>query len=58
MEGDFRRGRKSNVFSGTFRSFGVAIRPDGLLRDLFCVLDTDPRPGISFFREGRSRFRA
>jgi len=24
----------------------------------FLVLDFDPRPGLSFFREGRQRFRA
>jgi len=34
------------------------IRPEGLLRGSFLVLDLDPRLDLSFFREGRCRCQA
>ena len=34
------------------------IRPEGLLRGSFLVLDIDPRLDLSFFRDGRCRCQA
>jgi len=40
------------------QSWAVKIPPVGLLRSHLLVLDIDPRPGLSFFRDGEYRFRA
>jgi hypothetical protein len=34
------------------------IRPEGLLCGSFLVLDIDPQPGLSFFRDGICRCQA
>jgi hypothetical protein len=53
-----REKNSSRVFRTIFRSFATMRRPGGILRGPFYILDFDPRPGISFFRDGRYRFRA
>ncbi len=54
----FERGRRSIVFREAFRSSATQMSPAGPSHDSFLVIDFDPRPGLSFFRERRQRFRA
>ena len=51
-------GRRPIVFRQVFRSSATKMSPAGPSHDNFLVLDFDPRSGLSFFREGKQRFRA
>ena len=46
------------VFRQVFRSSATKMSPAGPSHNNFLVLDLGPRSGLSFFREGRQRFRA
>ena len=50
--------RRSIVFRRVFRSSATKMSPANPAHANFLVLDFDPRSGLSFFREGRQRFRA
>jgi hypothetical protein len=40
------------------RQLRLKIQPEDLLYGNFYILDIDPRPELSFLRDGRYRFRA
>jgi hypothetical protein len=54
----FSRGKMSIVFIGISRRPEPSARPDKFLFVRFRVIDIDPRSRVSFFRDGRFRFRA
>jgi len=50
--------RMSIIFWGISRPSETLTRSDDMRHGRLIVLDIDPRPGLSFFRDGRYRLRA